>query len=166
MLRQPAGAPVRQELMRDAAQLQTTFFQSTQDFRVTSTQPVFIGQFMEGQDNFGTNCAGGTATDCGDPSMTVTLPTARFRTTYQFLAPGDYPENWVNVIAPIGTSVNIDGKSVTGFVAIGASGYAVAHVSLCTGASCTGFHTANGTAPFGIQVYGYGTYTSYMYPGY
>lgn len=145
---------------------QVTFFQSTQDFRVTSTQPVFIGQFMEGQDNFGTNCAGGTATDCGDPSMTVTLPTARFRTTYQFLAPGDYPENWVNVMAPIGASVNIDGKSVTGFVAIGTSGYAVAHVSLCTGTSCTGFHTANGSAPFGIQVYGYGTYTSYMYPGY
>jgi len=29
----------------------------------------------------------------------------------------------------------------------------------------TGNHSMSGTMPFGIQVYGYGQYTSYWYPG-
>jgi hypothetical protein len=30
---------------------------------------------------------------------------------------------------------------------------------------CTGVHNATSSANFGIEVYGYGSYTSYMYPG-
>jgi hypothetical protein len=52
---------------------------------------------------------------------------------------------------------------VTGFAAIGGSGYGWAHVALA--AANNGVHNASSATPFGIEVYGYGSYTSYMYPG-
>jgi hypothetical protein len=147
----------------------------TQNFRVYSTdtpQRAFsVAQYMVGQNNFGSGCvnvnppAGQT---CGDPSMSLAVATSQFRSSYQFVAPANYEQNWVNVIAPTGAQVTMDGATVTGFAAIGAaSGYGVAHVSLCAGnaAGCTGIHNASSTENFGIEVYGYGSYTSYMYPG-
>jgi hypothetical protein len=137
-------------------------------FRVYSTdtpqQSFFVAQYMEGQNNFGNACTGGTAEDCGDPSESVAVATAQYRTSYQFAAPTSYTENWVNVIAPAGATVTVDGTAVSGFAAIGsASGYDWAHVSLAS--TNNGVHNAASSAPFGIEVYGYGSYTSYMYPG-
>jgi hypothetical protein len=149
-------------------------FQATSDFEVTATEPIEVAQYMEGQDNFGVNCvdveppAGQT---CGDPSMSLAVASAQFRTTYPFTSPQNYYENWANIIAPTGTTVTVTdtptNHTITTGTAIGTSGYYVAHVSLCANnlAGCTGNHTATGTAAFGIQVYGYGSYTSYMYPG-
>jgi len=117
-----------------------------------------VAQYMQGGTEFG------GLSDSGDPSESVAVATAQFRSDYQFVAPTSYTENWVNVIAPTGATVTVDGAAVTGFVAIGAaSGYALAHASLST--ANNGVHVATSTLPFGIQVYGYGTYTSYMYPG-
>ena len=99
--------------------------------------------------------------------MSLAVATPQFRSSYQFSAPQSYYQNWVNVIAPTGATVTVDGATVTGYSAIGASGYQVAHVNLCgiTSATCNPVHLASGTANFGIEVYGYGAYTSYMYPG-
>ena len=140
---------------------QTSFFKTTQNFHVTATQPVFVGQFMESENNFT------TSDTAGDPALSTAVATGQFRSSYQFVAPANYEQNWVNVIAPTGVTVTVDGTAVTGFAAIGASGYGVAHVALCGGnaAGCTGVHNATGAANFGIEVYGYGSYTSYMYPG-
>jgi hypothetical protein len=137
-------------------------------FRVYSTdspqQPFFVAQYMMGQSNFNSNCAvGGSAQDCGDPSESVAVATAQFRTSYQFVAPTSYTENWVNVIAPAGATVMVDGTKVVGFAAIGGSGYDWAHVALSS--ANNGVHSATSSTPFGIEVYGYGSYTSYMYPG-
>ena len=149
---------------------QVVYIEATTHFHLTSNNPVIVGQYMESTYNFGTACvnsaAGSGPQDCGDPAMSLAVATPQFRTNYQFIAPPSYSENWVNVIAPNGATVKVDGNTVTGYVAIGsASGYEVAHVSLCSGGSCTGVHTATSTVPFGIEVYGYGVYTSYMYPG-
>jgi hypothetical protein len=82
-------------------------------------------------------------------------------------APANYQQNWVNVVAPTGATVTVDGTTVTGFTGIGASGYSVARFALCANNAPggTGVHTATSSQPFGIQVYGYGRYTSYFYPG-
>ncbi len=116
---------------------------------------------MEGENNFN------TAATAGDPALSVAIATAQFRKDYQFIAPQSYAQNWVNVIAPSGATITVDGNQVplNSFVAIGASGYGVAKVSLCANNSCNGVHKASGNQPFGIQVYGYGSYTSYWYPG-
>jgi len=153
---QPAGAATT------LSAGQVTFFQATQHFHVKASQPIIIGQFMESENNF-------TPTDTsGDPAMSTAVATAQFRNNYQFVAPANYMQNWVNIIAPTGATVKVDGTAVTGFAAIGtSSGYSVAYWPLCANnaAGCTGVHSATSTASFGIQVYGYGSYTSYMYPG-
>ena len=46
------------------------------------------------------------------------------------------------------------------FTAIGNTGYAVARVPVAGGT-----HHIVGPEPFGVVVYGYAAYTSYMYPG-
>ncbi len=51
----------------------------------------------------------------------------------------------------------------TSFTAIGASGFGVAKVPLSN--TGNGTHAAESSMGFGITVYGYGTYTSYWYPG-
>ncbi len=101
--------------------------------------------------------------------MTTAIATDQFRDNYQFVAPANYGQNWVNVIAPTGTSVQIDGNArrSTNWSAIGASGYSVGRASRAlanapVAPACT---PTSSRQPFGIQVYGYGTDTSYMYPG-
>ncbi len=145
---------------------QVAFFEAQVDFRVTSSAPIIVGQFMEGQNNFGGGCFDSQSNaTCGDPAFTVAVATAQFRRTYQFVAPPTYGQNWVNVIAPNGASITVDGVAVPQGTAIGASGYWAQKVSLCVGVGCTGVHSAAGNVPFGIAVYGYGQYTSYWYPG-
>jgi hypothetical protein len=91
--------------------------------------------------------------------------------SYPFTSPPNYYENWANVIAPVGATVTVTDApydhTVTTGAAIGASGYYVANVPLCANnlAGCTGNHSASSASPFGVQVYGYGKDTSYMYPG-
>ena len=111
---------------------------------------------MEGQN------AGGNQ---GDPAMTLAVPVEQFRTSYAFHAPTTYTSNYVDVTAPAGTTVMLDG-TVVPFTAIGTTGYAVGRVrSLNAGPANDGNHTITGDHGFGISVYGYGQYTSYWYPG-
>ncbi len=142
---------------------QTTYFETTQHFHVTGNHPFEVGQYMEGEDSFS------PSDTAGDPSLSIAVATAQFRDNYQFVAPANYAQNWVNVIAPSGATVAVDGVNVPNnqYTPIGASGYGVAHVSLCANNSCqnNGVHLVSGNKPFGIEVYGYGAYTSYMFPG-
>ena len=66
------------------------------------------------------------------------------------------------VIAQCGAcTVQLDGQPVQKpFTAIGGTGYAVARVPVAGGT-----HHIVSDSPFGVVVYGYGAYTSYMYPG-
>ena len=51
----------------------------------------------------------------------------------------------------------------SGFASLGASGLGVWRVTL--GAGKNGAHTLVSQKPVGLQVMGYGSYTSYQYPG-
>ena len=103
--------------------------------------------------------------------MSLAVATAQFRTSSPFTSPPNYYQNWVNVVAPNGTTVTVTdtptNRVVSSGTAIGSSWYYVANVPLCANnlSGCTGNHTATATTAFGIQVYGYGSATSYMYPG-
>ena len=68
----------------------------------------------------------------------------------------------MNVVAPSGATVTLDGTAVPAaeFSNIGAS----ALRSRAT-TSQSDVHNIESSQPFGIVVYGYGRYTSYMYPG-
>lgn len=127
-------------------------------FQVMANKKVVVAQYMVSQ-----NVPGGNNT--GDPAMALAVPTAQYRTNYQFHAPTNYTTNYVNITAPMGTDVVLDGTSVpaASYTEIGSSGFGVARVQLSN--TGNGTHTATSTTPFGISVYGYGSYTSYWYPG-
>jgi hypothetical protein len=128
--------------------------QTSVDFQVTADHKVLVATYMTGQD-----AGGGT----GDPAFALAVPTAQYRLDYLFHAPLNYEVNYVNVIAPGGATVTLDGAVVSGYIGTGATGYGVARVQL--GQGMNGNHTITGDMPFGISVYGYGQYTSYWYPG-
>lgn len=133
-------------------------FEASQSFRVTGSEAMMVGQFVVGQDYAGYGSSGEMGQ--GDPAMSLGIPSEQFRTSYTFLAPSSYPTNFVNVTAPSGATVTLDGSAVSGFQPVGGTGMSVARVSIPSGQ-----HSISSDQAFGIVVYGFGTYTSYMYPG-
>ena len=68
----------------------------------------------------------------GNPSMSIVVPTAQFRTNYIFVASSTYDQKFVNIVAPLASDITLDGTLVphAEFEAIGSSGYAVARHAL------------------------------------
>jgi hypothetical protein len=67
----------------------------------------------------------------------------------------------VNIVAPEGVEVMLDGAPVTAaWNSIGSSGMRAARVEVGGGQ-----HQISASMPVGIVVYGYAQFTSYMYPG-
>lgn len=127
---------------------------SNSDFLIDADHKIEVAQFMEGQDFI---------TNTGDPAMTLAVPIEQYRSDYLFHAPTNYESNFVNITAPTGASVVLDGTPVSGFAPIGGSGYSIARQPLA--AVNGGTHNITGDMPFGISVVGYGQYTSYWYSG-
>ena len=97
--------------------------------------------------------------------MTIAIGQEQYRTSYLFHAPTNYQYSYMNVVAPNGAAVTLDGTDIppASFTAIGATGYSVPRATLSNAGN--GNHTISSTKAFGISVYGYGQYTSYWYPG-
>jgi hypothetical protein len=129
-----------------------------EDFLITGTRKIMVTHYMVGQ-----NAAPAATT--GDPAMTLAVPIEQYRDNYRFHAPTNYEANYVNVTAPTGAVVQVDGAAIPAgsYAPIGASGFGVARVALSN--TGNGNHVAQSSVPFGITVYGYGQYTSYWYPG-
>jgi hypothetical protein len=127
----------------------------TTDVHIHADKAILVAQYMQGSTSVPSNT--------GDPSMSLAIPSAQFRTSYIFVAPLTYDANFVNVIAPKGTTVSVDGKALASsqFVSIGSSEFAVARHPL----DGSDVHKVAASASVGIVVYGYGKDTSYMYPG-
>jgi hypothetical protein len=132
----------------------------TQNVRVTSTKPVLVAMYLMGYSQL----AVAKAALVGDPSLSIAVPVEQYRKQYLFTAPLTYNSNIASIIAPKGASVRVDGKAVdtSGMTMIGKSSYGVVHVLL---SSDSGVHTLEASMEVGLSVYGYGAYTSYMYPG-
>jgi hypothetical protein len=126
------------------------------DFEVTGTQEFAVGSFM----------LGGSIVDpkggLGDPSQSFMAAVEQYRTKYVFLAPGDYETNFADIVAPAGTSVVLDNSTINTGGAPVAGGYVVVHA---IDLGSTGAHVLSASAPIGLQVMGYGSFTSYQYPG-
>ncbi len=130
----------------------------TDDVRITGTEPFAAVQILVGQDYFGLGASGFRPN--GDPAMALAIPTEQHRSSYTFLTPESFEESFVNVTAPAGTRVVLDGDLLGGLEAIGDTGASALRQRVRAGT-----HRIEANAPFGIVVYGYGTYTSYLYPG-
>lgn len=132
------------------------------DFIVTGTAEFAVGSFMLGGSLVDPTAFEGLQK--GDPAMSMITSVEQFRTKYVFLAPDDYLVNYVDIVAKSGTKVTLDGTTIT------VSGetlgdYEVFRTKLGAGPMGVGSHTLTSDKPIGIQVFGYGLYTSYHYPG-
>jgi hypothetical protein len=126
--------------------------------RVQGTGALLAALFLVGQDYNGFGTAGSAA--YGDPAMALAIPDAQYRRSYTFLAPETYRQSYVDVIAPAGSRVVLDRSIVSGWDPIGASGWVRTTVRIEPGV-----HRIDAASPFGITVYGFGRYTSYLVPG-
>ena len=134
-------------------------FTTSMDFEVRGTGRISLVQFMVGQSYAG-SLAGQNKP--GDPAMALAVPVEQYRTSYRFLAPESYQQNYVNIIAPTPAMVTLDGTPISAkhFRAISNTGYRVARLEIKGGS-----HLVESSMGSGIAVYGVGRYTSYMFPG-
>ncbi len=146
------GVPAMLANAGDFAEVST----STAAFRVTADKKILVVQYMVGQD---------AGYGLSDPAMVQAVPAAQFRTDYLFHAATNWVANYVDVFAPDGASVMVDGNQVPpgAWKPIGATGWNWAHVQLSNAG--TGNHTVSATEQVGINVYGIQSYGSYWYPG-
>ncbi|MCC6524322.1 MAG: IgGFc-binding protein, partial [Polyangiaceae bacterium] len=130
--------------------------QSAASVAITANAKILVAAYLLGQD------AGGGS---GDPAMTVAVATEQYRDQYLFHAPTNYNTNFVDIIAPTGAPVSLDGNALPlgSFTAIGGTGLSAGHFPLSNAGN--GNHNVTSAERVGINVYGYGQYTSFWYPG-
>lgn len=103
-----------------------------------------------------------TGTGTGDPALSIAVPSEQFRSTYTFLVPSEYAEQYVSIVATAGTVVTLDGSDVSGQLQpFGGGTYIAGRIQVqpgqhkidCPGDGC------------GIEVYGYDSAVSYLFAG-
>lgn len=132
-----------------------------EDFVVEGDHAFAVTHYMIGEGDPNDPSSGGAL--AGDPSQSIAIPSEQFRKDYTFVTPASFDVAFVNVVAPVGVGVEVDGMLLTSadFEPIADTGKGVARLAL----SKEPYHRASADEPFGIVVYGYGQFTSYMYPG-
>jgi hypothetical protein len=134
----------------------------TSDFEVKGTQAFAVATFSQGASLVDPSMQ--PPNQQGDPDESMVVATAQYRVKYVFLAPDDYETSYIVVVEPAGTSLTLDGQpESTAPTPVGSNGYGVARIKL--GAGNGGAHVLTASNPVGLQVMGYGAYTSYTYPG-
>jgi hypothetical protein len=127
-----------------------------EDFEIVGDREFMVGTFQVGAGPV-------TSKQMGDPSQSFAVTVEQFRKTYVFLAPDDYDENYADVVLPMSAKLTLDGQPVTTAPTPLSSDFGVLRIKLGPGQN--GAHTLSSDQPVGLQVLGYGTYTSYQYPG-
>lgn len=158
----PSGAPPGAPKQIDAGQV-VDLEHVKVDFEIVGSAPFGVGSFMLGGAIQDPPTSAGDEDYRGDPSQTFMIPVEQFRKTYVFLAPDDYDVSYVDVVMPLDAKLELDEKPVTVTPAAVGSEFGVARIALGSGEG--GAHVLSATKPVGIQVMGYGSYTSYHYPG-
>lgn len=159
-------------------------FSSKEDFTIVSNQPVSVAQILASSGEIngplatattcsgpGGQCASGhvckcqTGFDCycepmGDPALILAAPVGQFREEYVFLSPNKYLKDYINIIAPVGAAVTLDGTNVgpANFEMIGNTGYMVARLEVSDGV-----HSIKSDKKVGVIAYGYDDDVSYGY---
>ncbi len=129
-----------------------------QDLWVHADSAVLGAIFLVGQDYGGLGSSGSFAV--GDPAMSLVVPTEQYRQSYTFLAPDTYLRSYIDVAIPPNAQIYLDDLPITPDLEDSVNGMRVARLRISTGV-----HGIRAERPFGLYVYGFGTYTSYLVPG-
>jgi len=153
-------------------------FSTAKSFDLTASEPVLLAHYLQAWGTLAgtqydpatfpnptTNACpfAGSSTDAeclGDANMTLAVPTAQYLSAYTFYTPSSYAYDYVDVIAPAGASVLLDGAAIPALTAIGAGTYGLAQIPVLAGV-----HAMTGSQPFGITLYGYDYAISYTCVG-
>ena len=129
-------------------------FQATTPFHVQANHAVMVAQYLVGQ------YTGTPPAARGDPAMAVLAPAEQYRSDYTFILPTSYNpgtngQNYLLVIRPPGLAITLDGAPVA------ASFQAIAGREIGAVPLAGGTHHIAAAEPFGVIVYGLGSFTSY-----
>ncbi|HEY5949992.1 MAG TPA: IgGFc-binding protein, partial [Kofleriaceae bacterium] len=146
MVPQPIGGPC--PLLQPGQHCDVRIMQAT---TVDSTQPITVAHLLmstiQGQ------------TGIGDPSLGIVPPFEQYRDSYKFLAPQDYDEQYVAIVAKMGDDVRLDSVAVTGWTSFG-TGLMTTSAPLSVGT-----HTISCPLECSVEVYGWSTAVSYLFAG-
>lgn len=145
----------------DAGQVVECAGYVTESFEVQGSAEFAVSSFQLGGSLL--DSITGLATPDGDPSMSPMVATEEYLQSYIFLAPTDYDQSYIDVVLPPGTVLTLDGVKRKSFQNVINSSWSVSRILLEPG-SGGGSHVLTATNPVGVQVVGYGAYTSYQYP--
>ncbi len=152
-LRYPSGNPGGPATL-DAGQF-VQLDSVSSDFEVVGDHEFIVASFQHGAGPM-------SGARLGDPSQSTMTTVEQYRLEYIFLAPDDYAVSYADVVMPLDATLQLDGAALSVTPTPIGSGYGVARVGLPAG---SGAHRLEASAPVGLQVMGYGDYTSYQYPG-
>jgi len=124
------------------------------------TDPYFVDCTIPDGETKGTctNPRGGY----GDPSLILIPPQVQYRTSYNFVTPAGYAENFANIVMQKNSVAKVDGVEVTETVDIGDSGFVYAIYKLENDFKR---HTLECSSNCGLTLYGWSRSVSYGYTG-
>jgi hypothetical protein len=128
---------------------------------IDGDKPLSVAHYMVGQQ------ALQNPNGVGDPSQSAAVPVEQYRQDYLFTAPLTYAVNLATIIAKPGANVMVDGKRIEASQFTPVGEFVIATITLAgdTSDPNSAVHTVSADQKVGLIVYGYGLYTSYMYPG-
>lgn len=136
------------------------FVQLTTDLPhvVAADKPIYGYQYLVSQDS------GSPPAGTGDPSMLDMPPVDQFQFSYIFLTPTTYAFDFINVVAPVGTTFTMDGAPIAPACPVVGS---VGGIDYCCfgRAVADGVHTISASQRFGLSVTGFDSFASYAYIG-
>jgi hypothetical protein len=95
----------------------------------------------------------------GDPAMVLAIPVEQYQKDYVFLVPDAYAVDYINITAPPGAQVLLDGKKIEAEDwAPLTNQWSVARLAISDGV-----HQIAASQPVGVTVYGYDSDVSYGY---
>ena len=133
------------------------------DFEVTGDHEFAVGSFMIGSANLDPYTA--PPKQDGDPAQSNVAAVEQYRKKYVILTPDDYDMAFLDMVAPTGTQVFLDGAPITTYVSDAPIADGMSAIRVKLERANEGAHVLTAAEPFGLQVIGYGAYTSYYYPG-
>jgi len=155
---EPASAHAPARLARG----ESLTVESREDYVVVGSAPLLVATFLVGADYFRreTVVARGIV---GDPAMSIETPVEQYRSRYDFFVPPAFVPSFANVVIARGGRVRLDGRAVTAAPTGVLGARDLYRLPLSQGAHRLEGETT-GTR-FGLRVYGFAPFTSFMYPG-
>jgi hypothetical protein len=149
------SSPLNQTFTLNAGEFKE--ISTTESFQITADNPVMVGQFMVGSQLVYSKA------DYGDPSYIMNVPYEQYRTSYDFLVPVSYDENYVTVITPKNNEIKLDGTVINQatFKNLGSGEYKYGYLDL---GKAEAAHNITAQKPVGLWGYGFAHNVSYGYP--